>query len=257
MNDKEYSFLSINYSRENDSFFQEKNFNSNNDFNLKKYEKFQPKETLNKYTTLRGAENKVKNLLSKFLHNYEVEKKSSDILFDSITLKSKEMNSILNRNKKKLKKVKTISNNDDWGRSSTFNITAKNNNNNLKVGFTPEKPSHQIYTSKKRKVMFNLKKRPSNLSLHKKGINLISKKSKNSQDNMNDLLYSKTFKFKRKMEGLIDKVKSIGSEIFNKNMTIDKPKKRNLKIHRKSYKANDSNSLIKKYQFYYNIKSRF
>ena len=90
MNDGKYPILSINYESDKDSDYSEKKHNK--EFGFPKYEKFKSKdENYYKMKTIKGAENKVKNLLSIFIKNYEIEKEkeNSDIFND--TQKSKEI----------------------------------------------------------------------------------------------------------------------------------------------------------------------
>ena len=77
MKDSQFSYITFNYRRNSIFDFSRKGFlTESKEFNLEKYQKFTPKNTENYYykkQTLKGAENKVKNLLSNFLKNYENE----------------------------------------------------------------------------------------------------------------------------------------------------------------------------------------
>ena len=75
------------------SDFSENEYKSKN-FKIQKYEKFKPKQANNRdknNKSLKGAENKVKNLLSLFLKNIESEVDNSGSVYKSInTLKNKD-----------------------------------------------------------------------------------------------------------------------------------------------------------------------
>ena len=92
---------------EDDSEFSEKEYKHKN-FKIQKYEKFKPKPIIKNNRSLRGAENKVKNLLSNFLKNYENE--GHPLIYNKLnkakTKKNIEINQNTNNNKR-LKKVKT------------------------------------------------------------------------------------------------------------------------------------------------------
>ena len=109
MKGNQYSYISFNYNYRRDDdldldFSRKEYKTQNKEFNLQKYQKFKPKNTENYYykkKTLKGAENKVKNLLSLFLKNYENEENSD--IYNELNKTKKNTNN----NQKRLKKVKT------------------------------------------------------------------------------------------------------------------------------------------------------
>ena len=120
MNDNNYQFLLFGKQNNKDSDFSEREY-KNKDFILQKYEKFKPK---NNYISnnLKGAENKVKNLLSIFLENIEKEKRNSfQIYKHGKSHKTKE-------NCKSLKKL-----NKSYFRNNSFNnsLNLENRNKNI------------------------------------------------------------------------------------------------------------------------------
>ena len=141
MNDDKYSIISINYTKDKNLDYSEKGHRTyNKELNSEKYEKFQPKNTDSYYKikTLRREENKVKNLLSIFLKNYENEELNSGIL--------SEVNKD-NNNKKRLKKVKTDLSNKKLNKINSF---MNSSNNNSKMNNTNEEILDN-YKSKKTK----------------------------------------------------------------------------------------------------------
>ena len=194
MNENIYPYFNLNFN-------SEKEYKSN-DFNLQKYEKFQPKETrsLIKNKTLKGVENKVKNLLSKFLKNYEMEKQNSDILYDSNKSPIKDNYPNTKQNKRGLKKVMTVANNgkEKIIRSNSFNISLNNENKSNKINAVNEHHHHNH--SQRKKVGFNFN---SNQAGHREPNLLVNRKKskkKTSIKNKNvNFKISKTIKSKKNL----------------------------------------------------------
>ena len=240
MSDGKYPIISINYETDNDLNYSKKK--SSKEFNFQKFEKFKSKdENYYKMENLKGAENKVKNLLSLFIKNYEIEKENSDIFNENKSLKSKEINTNNNKNKKKVKKVLTVTDSKKKNkllRSGSFNISLNNNingNRNHKIINASEGNNH-IHIQKK-KVAFNLKpiKHPNNNELYK------------------DLNYNRIKSKKSMLNQFIEKTKTFGSNLIKRNKTgIKADKKDNNILHRNSNPNIEvsntikSNSLIKK-----------
>ena len=206
MNDGKYPIISINYESDKDSDFSEKKHNK--EFGFRKYEKFKSKdENYYKIKSIKGAESKVKNLLSIFIKNYEIEKEkeNSDIFYDS--QKSKEIYIFGNKNKKRLKKVKTsVSNKKENNllRSSSFNISF-NENRNRKIANASERYNHQKKNSQKRKVGFNIRPVKHNHESYKDLSNHNNTNRKKSKKNM--------------INEFIEKAKTLTSNILNRNKT--------------------------------------
>ena len=88
MNDGKYPILSITCESDKDSNYSEKRHNK--EFGFRKYEKFKSKEdSYYKMKNIKGAENKVKILLSNFIKNYEIEKEKENSDFFMIAKKVK------------------------------------------------------------------------------------------------------------------------------------------------------------------------
>ena len=129
MNDDIYRPISLNYVKDNDFYFSNKNYN-NEDFNLQKYQKFKPKdnESYFRIKSIKGAEDKVKHLLSIFLKNYEKEEKSD--IFEEIekTRKSFDINlNESNNDYKRFKKDKSSlkRNSLNVNLNSSFNVSQR------------------------------------------------------------------------------------------------------------------------------------
>ena len=266
MNDKKYPYISIDYANDKDSDSSEKLYN-NKGFDLQKYEKFKPKnmETYYKNKTLKGAENKVKNLLSLFLKNYEMEKQNSDNLYENNkTLKVKEINNMIRyRNKREIKKVLTSVNNKkgNFVRSSSFNISLNNESMNNKTNNNQSEEKYFHHNNnhiQKRKVAFHLN---SNNGLNINNGNkefLIANKKKGKKkiqfNNKSSLNVSRTIKSKQKFNDYLQKTKSFGSNFLKRNKTGVKIENKRNNISSPQYtigkndNSNDtkSRSLIKK-----------
>ena len=95
MKNKQFPFLLIEPNKNNnideESDFSEDKKKRNKKFELKKFEKFKPKNTNilgNSKMNLEGAENQVKSLLSLFLKDIELENQNSDILNNNNNIKN-------------------------------------------------------------------------------------------------------------------------------------------------------------------------
>ena len=256
MNGNIYPYFNMNYNREKDSDNSEKEY-KNKDFNLQNYEKFQPKSTksLYKNKTLKGAENQVKNLLSLFLQNYEIEKENSEILFDS-NKSSKNRDSYVHslKNKKSIKKVMTQANNrkTNFIRTSSFNISLNNENKSNKI-FNVAHEGHKNHSQKK-KVFFNFRKNSSNQREMNILLNRKKTKKQNSIKNKNvSFKISKTIKTNKTKHNL-HKTKSLGIDILERDKAGKKENKDNSLFTNKSSKIlypTLSNGLIKKAKSFY------
>ena len=242
MNDNNYQFLLLSKQNDKDSDFSEREY-KNKDFILQKYEKFKPK---NNYLSnnLKGAENKVKNLLSVVLKDIEKEKRNSfDIYKRDKSHKTKD-------NSKSLKKVKTMSNNSYIIRKNTFNNSLNLENRNKHIIDKLDMEQH-YNNNQKNKVRFNVN------SKSKDGINLYRKKTKKKNSLVDKNIYTKTsksIKFRQKFSDLIKKTKSFSSDIFKRNRTgiRDKKKDNNIIIDiNKSSKYLETNNQIKKTKSFY------
>ena len=159
MGDGKIPIITINYAPDRDSDFSKKR--SKKDYGFRKYEKFTPKEDNNyRMKSLEGAENKVKNLLSIFIQNYENEREieNSDIFYDDKSQNSKEIGTSRNRNKKRLRKVKTAFNKKNWKniiRTSSYNVSLNNNidENNQIINGSEEYGLHQFKSQKKKLLL--------------------------------------------------------------------------------------------------------
>ena len=110
--------------------------------------------------SLEGAENKVKFLLSFFIQNYEKvrEIENSDIFYDDKSQNSKEIGTSRNRNKKRLRKVKTAFNKKNGKniiRTSSYNVSLNNNidENNQIINGSEEYGLHQFKSQKKKLLL--------------------------------------------------------------------------------------------------------
>ena len=134
MNDNKFPYLILDQNKsqsEDDSDFSENEYKRKN-FKIQKYEKFKPKQANNNdknNKSLKGAENKVKNLLSLFLKNMESEADNSGSVYKSInTIKNKDKDKdSISIKKCKLKKINTTKN-DYLIRTSSFNMIINNEN---------------------------------------------------------------------------------------------------------------------------------
>ena len=261
MNDKKFPFLAVNYVSDKDSDYSEKEYKKK-EFALQKYEKFKPKAIENYYKTktLKGAENKVKNLLSHFLKNYEKEKRNSDVMIEfNKNQKNKEINNLKHKNKKHLiKKVRTSVNNNNANflKLNSFNISLNKENKNNKLNVISE---HNYYNnnnnhSQKRKVAFNLNQSDSTNNNNNSNKDSTKKKSKKNVKNNFHVNVSRTIKNKLKINDFIKKTTSFGAHVLKKNKTGVKVenKNNNTIVHINSISGNDNindtNNSIKKTQ---------
>ena len=136
MNSHNYPIFLNTRQREEDSDFSEDEYKSK-DFKIQKYDKFKPKQNNNIYRkSIKGAENKVKFLLSNFLKTIESEKKNSSI-FDEKSSEKRENFSISTSNNnqitkdiffsRKKSKKKTLKKNDNIKGSKTVKFKDKFN----------------------------------------------------------------------------------------------------------------------------------
>ena len=243
---------------EEESDFSENEYKNKN-FKIQKYEKFKPKSILkeNSNKTLKGAENKVKFLLSIFLKNIQSEEKNSRIIFSNNTLKMKDKDSVSIK-KKAIKKINTSSN-KKFGRTNSFNNIRNNdklniyknieNNKFIKGESTPKSTlfSHFFHT---KKVGFNLN-HPKNLNItdnQKEGNHISKKKMKK-----NSLKISNTLKNTKKINDIVHRTCSYNSEYLKKNKVAsinESPKLFNRKVpgnkRGNSNNLNNIRSIIKK-----------
>ena len=254
---------------EEESDFSENEY-KNNKFKIQKYEKFKPKSIMkekNNIKTLKGAENKVRYLLSIFLKSIESEEHNSGILFKpNNTLKNKDKDSITIK-KKEIKKIKTATN-KKYRRSNSFNVNA-NNNNKINIyknaennKFIPGEntPKSSLFSNliHSKKVGFNLN--PINMSninntdSQKEGNHIYKKKSKKK----NTVRTSNTLKNKKKVLDIFQRTSSNNSEYNKRNKlgsTYESPVLNSKRISTNkrgnSYKIKKNNNirtLIKKTQ---------
>ena len=249
-----------------DSDFSENEYKNKN-YKIQKYEKFKPKPILKNQTnkTLKGAENKVKYLLSMFLKNIESEENNSDMKFkQNNTLKIKDKGSPISI-KKKIKTIQT-SNNKNLGRTRSYNsnrdkkiniyknIQSNNNLNLLNNKFEESTPKSSFFSNlfHSKKVAFNIN--PINLTnsdSQKEGNYIYNKKNKK----ISSIKVSNTLKNKNKTNDTLERADSIKSEYLKKektHLTNESPKISLRKVHyNKRENSTESNlnnirSLIKK-----------
>ena len=215
MNSHNYPIFLNTRQREEDSDFSEDEYKSK-DFKIQKYEKFKPKQNNNIYRkSIKGAENKVKFLLSNFLKTIESEKNNSSI-FDEKSSEKRENFSISTSNKKNSKHKFSMSS-KNFLRTNSFDFPEENNGkiNNNNADYFNKKIKN------KRKVSFNLNSFNNKIT---KDIFFSRKKSKKKTLKKNDNIKgSKTVKFKDKFNDFVKRTKSFGSELF-------KSKKKELKL---------------------------
>ena len=225
MNDNKFSYMLLDQNKSNieDSSDFSENEYKKKDFKIQKYEKFKPKSILKKDNNnkkLKGAENKVKNLLSHFLKNIESEDNNSSIIFKSIkTLRNKDKESLPTK-KNILKRINTTNDDDNLVRTNSFNISIDNNykneinknnkNNKDFLGETSPKSSlfSKIFTHKK--VTFNLN--PYNIGnnneIHKERNYLSKKKTKKKFSSKN---------INKKKDNIFKRTSSYSIEFSNGN----------------------------------------
>ena len=166
--EKRFSNLLVNLTKFEDSESSEIDDN-NNDFELKKYEKFKPKNKIKNDNTLKRTEDQVKNLLSCFIKNIEEENKI-DLIYDGRKNKRNKFKGIINKKmpsksislnlmKKKISKDNIFNN---IKRKSKFksnsniikiNNISEGNNNNIRLN------DNKLNTSKYLNLNYNYKKK--------------------------------------------------------------------------------------------------
>ena len=224
MSDSKFPYLILDQNKsplEDDSDFSEDEYKSKN-FKIQKYEKFKPKQVNNRdknNKSLKGAENKVKNLLSLFLKNIESEVDNSGSLYKSInTIKDKDKDSISIK-KCKLKKINTTKN-DYLIRTNSYNMTIKNDNKSYaNKNIDSNYPFHDEHTSKSlfskifqpKKVGFNIGHN-SNKDFSKEGNHILKLKIKKK----NSLKINSPFKNKG-INNIVNRTQSYNTENFKKN----------------------------------------
>jgi len=185
MNDNKFPFLIIDQNKshiEDESEFSENEYKHKN-FKIQKYEKFKPKPIINldkNNKSLKGAENKVKNLLSHFIKNIESESYSRDNLKSNISVKNKDKDSI---SIKKCNKKNSLKN-GNLIRTNSFTLNNNNKNvetNNAFYGGSTPKSSLFSHMFPKKKVTFNLNQNNlnnMNKDISKEGNNIFKKQAK-------------------------------------------------------------------------------
>ena len=180
MSDNKFSFLIMDQNKshiDDDSEFSENEYKHKN-FKIQKYEKFKPKPIIKNNKSLKGAENKVKNLLSHFIKNIESEAYSRDNLNSNISVKNKDKDSISIKKCKKKNSLKI----GNLIRTNSFTLNNQNvENNNAFYGGNTPKSSLFTHMFPKKKVAFNIN--PSNFSsfnkdLSKEGNNFFKNQAK-------------------------------------------------------------------------------
>ena len=227
MSDSKFPYLILDQNKshaEDDSDFSENEYKSKN-FKIQKYEKFKPKQANNSdknNKSLKGAENKVKNLLSLFLKNIESEVDNSGSVYKSInTLKNKDKDKdSISIKKCKLKKINTTKN-DYLIRTNSYNMTINNDNKiNTNKIIENNYPYHDELTTPKsllskifhpKKVGFNMS-HSSNKDFSKETSHFrkIQTKKKNS------LKINSPFKSKG-MNNFVNRTQSYNTENYKKN----------------------------------------
>ena len=231
MSDNKFPFLILDQNKshiEDDSEFSENEYKHKN-FKIQKYEKFKPKPIIKNNRSLRGAENKVKNLLSNFIKNIESESYSREDFKSYISVKNKDKDSI---SIKKCNKKNSLKN-GNYIRTNSFTLNNNNKNvesNNAFHGESTPKSSLFSHMFPKKKVTFNININTANLGsfrkdISKEGNNIFKKQGKkknsikiNSTFKTNDFLkrtssYTEIIK-KNKISSLAENIK--GNNIMGK-----------------------------------------
>ena len=128
--DKKFQYLNIN-----DNKYDEESSNSSEkeykDFKINNFVKFKPKSNKNdleeKEEKLKGAESKVKSLLSSFIKNIELEKKNNEVHENKFN-----KNRDSNANIRNINKKNTIITHINLKENSIFNIGNENRSNHWK-----------------------------------------------------------------------------------------------------------------------------
>ena len=194
MSDNKFPFLILDQNKshiEDDSEFSENEYKHKN-FKIQKYEKFKPKPIIKNNRSLRGAENKVKNLLSNFIKNIESESYSREDFKSYISVKNKDKDSI---SIKKCNKKNSLKN-GNYIRTNSFTLNNNNKNvesNNAFHGESTPKSSLFSHMFPKKKVTFNIN--TANLGsfrkdISKEGNNIFKKQGKKK----NSIKINSTFK---------------------------------------------------------------
>ena len=208
MSDNKFPYIFFNKT-DRDSDFSEREYKSK-DFILQKYEKFKPKS--DKIENLKGAENKVKKLLSLFLRKIENERRNSFGKYYKSN--KKERHSLL-------KKVKTMSNNQNILNNSfnnnSINLERKSRNSVNKI---IDISQNYYFSPQKNKVKYKLSpNKCHNESTPQKALSIFNvkrTKKKNSDKNVGFKSNETTTK-KSKFDDFVKKTKTI--DIFNRNKT--------------------------------------
>ena len=137
MKNKQFPFLLIEPNKNNideESDFSEDKKKRNKKFELKKFEKFKPKNTNilgNSKMNLEGAENQVKSLLSLFLKDIELENQNSDILNNNNNIKNNfQKDNLGNKFKRKdIKRNSIAFSNFNFGKRISHDIKYDSNSN--------------------------------------------------------------------------------------------------------------------------------
>ena len=196
--DKKYQYLNINDNKYDDesSNSSEKEYN---DFKINNFVKFKPKPNKDnlkeKEKKLKGAESKVKSLLSSFIKNIEMEKKNNEVFENEFNGKNIDSNvNIRNFNKRN-----TIITHLNFKEKSIFNIGNENRSNH--------------YKKKENKYSSNV-----DLSSIEEEIT----KKKSRKKNNNSLLFDKSIKENKTTKtSKFKKSKKLKDTKINKNIKIN------------------------------------
>ena len=204
MKDIKFPFISIDYASDKESDYSEKEYKKK-DFSLQKYQKFKPKAIDNNYKTkaLRGAENKVKNILSNFLKNYEIGNNTFDVLNElNRNQKNNELNNNENKNNKIIKKVKTSvinehTNNKTLIKKVKTSVINKNNKNVIKKVKTSKNKNNKKIINKVKTSVIN--KKPKIVRTKSYSVSSDKEKKKNNLKIESQFKYPKFQSQKRKV----------------------------------------------------------
>ena len=251
-----------------DSYTDLPSIKQNKEFDLQKYQKFRPNNLSSPYKNkaLKGAENKVKNLLSNFLKNYEKEKRRSESYLNLIdNQKNKEENPNSNNNKK-FRKVLTASNNRNLQRINSSKDDSNGNQNSRLVYIS--KKNNLRYSQKRRsRFTFNIKEiNNSETNIPKQNFpRLFTKKSYNkrnsflNKNNINNIKRNKTTEKIIRKE--IKKLKTNKSSKYVNNNKINSLIKKNIfgAPNNNNYLnfKNDNITSIKTKKVSFNVKNLF
>ena len=281
MKNEQFQFLLINQNKNNqeeESDFSEDKKKRNKKFELKKFEKFKPKNNnlLNSKMNLEGAENQVKSLLSIFLKDIEQENQNSDILNNNINNKGQKDYFGNKFKRRDIKRNSVAFSNFNFGKrishdikydgnkkllnKDSINESNKKNNKKLNSGIVPyleinqyKKDGINISSINKKNIIINYsnfadnivspkKNKISNnfLSLTSSNIESSSPKKKNiSKNNTNSSNLLNDFSPSRKSRSHF--ISSITSSNIEKKPSTNKNK------IRKGSSLNDSNYYLLNY----------